>query len=140
MIAIINHGLGNFRSVFSAIESLNHKAVVTNDIAEIKKCEKIIIPGVGNIKYAMNNLRSHNLIYTLDNEILVKNKPFMGICLGCQLLFEFSEEDKETKGLNWIDGKVSGFNKNKNFATTHVGWNEIKINDDPIFDEIPNNL
>jgi len=140
MIAIINHGLGNFRSVYSAVESLNHKAVVTDDKSEIKKCEKIIIPGVGNFKYAMNNLRSYKLIDTLNNEVLVKNKPFMGICLGCQLLFEYSEEDKETKGLNWIDGKVNSFNKNKNFPVTHVGWNEIKINDDPIFYKIPNNF
>ena len=140
MIAIINHGLGNFRSVYSAIESLNHKTVVTNDKSEIKNSEKIILPGVGNIKHAMNNLRSHKLIDTLNEEALVKNKPFLGICLGCQLLLESSEEDEKTKGLNWIKGISIGFKKNKNFPLTHVGWNEIKINDDPIFDKIPNNF
>jgi len=144
MIAIINHGLGNFRSVISAVEYLGEKVLVTNKAIDIKKCTKLIIPGVGNFKYAMDNLNKLNIIETLNEEVIVKNKNILGICLGCQLLLNSSEEgedlieeDKKVKGLGWINGEVRVFKKNKNFPVTHVGWNEVSFLDDPIFYNMP---
>ena len=144
MIAIINHELGNFRSVVSAVEYLGEKVLVTNKAEEIKKCKKLIIPGVGNFKYAMNNLSKFHLIDTLNEEVLVKKKSILGICLGCQLLLHSSEEgvdlnnkEKKVKGLGWIDGEVKLFARKKNFPVTHVGWNEVSFSNDPIFNNMP---
>ena len=75
MISIINHGLGNFKSVISATEFLGEKAIITNKHVDIKKSNKIIIPGVGSFKYAMNNLVKFNLIDVLNEEVLIKKKP-----------------------------------------------------------------
>jgi imidazole glycerol-phosphate synthase subunit HisH len=143
MIAIINHGLGNFRSIISAVEYLGENVLLTNNAIDIKKCKKLIIPGVGNFKYAMDNLNKLNLIDVLNEEVLVKNKSILGICLGCQLLLDSSEEgedlnsNKKVKGLGWINGEVKLFKKNKNFPVTHVGWNEVSFIDDPIFSNMP---
>tara|TARA_B100000965_G_C19601690_1_gene763141 strand:- start:2535 stop:3146 length:612 start_codon:yes stop_codon:yes gene_type:complete len=137
MIAIVNHGLGNFRSVFSAIEFIEKDVVITNKAIDLKKSTKIIIPGVGSFKYAMQNLKKLNLVETLNEQVLVKKKPVLGICLGCQLLLKSSEENKDVKGFGWINGEVKKFKKLKKLPKTHVGWNEIKINNDPIFNNMP---
>ena len=101
MISIINHGLGNFASVISAIDFSGHKAKLTNDRDKIKKSEKIIIPGVKSCNFAMKNLKNLNLIKTLNKEVLVKKKSILGICLDCQLPLNSSEEGAKTKGLVW---------------------------------------
>jgi glutamine amidotransferase len=137
MIAIIDHGLGNFRSVISAIEYLKKDVVITNKSEDIKKSSKIIIPGVGSFKYAMQNLKRLNLIDTLNEQVLVKKKPILGICLGCQLLLNHSEENKNVKGFGWIDGEVKKFRNYKKFPSTHVGWNEVLTKNHPIFENLP---
>ncbi len=137
MIAIVNHGLGNFRSVISAIEYLNKDVVITNKSEVIKKSSKIIIPGVGSFKYAMQNLKKLNLIDTLNEQVLVKKKPVLGICLGCQLLLNYSEENENIKGLGWINGEVKRFKNLKKLPSTHVGWNEVLRENDPIFENLP---
>ena len=140
MISIINHGLGNFKSVISAVEFLGEKAIITNKPVDIKKSNKIIIPGVGSFKYAMNNLVKFNLIDVLNEEVLIKKKPILGICLGCQLLLNSSEEGKNTRGLGWIDGEVKKFQNKNKFPVTHVGWNEVKTTKDPIFKNMPKKI
>jgi imidazole glycerol-phosphate synthase subunit HisH len=137
MIAIVNHGLGNFRSVISAVESLKKDVVITDRPEDIKRSSKIIIPGVGSFKYAMQNLKKLNLIETLNEQVLVKKKPVLGICLGCQLLLNCSEENKNIKGFGWINGEVKKFKNLKKLPSTHVGWNEIIRKDDPIFENLP---
>ena len=137
MISIINHSLGNFASVISAIEFLGEKALITNNINDVKKSKKIIIPGVGSFKYAMDNLNKLNLIDVLNEEVLVKKKPVLGICLGCQLLLNSSEEGANTKGFGWIEGNVKIFQTKEKFPITHVGWNQVYVNNDPIFRDMP---
>ena len=137
MITIVNHGLGNFRSVISVIEYLRKDVVITNKPEDIKKSSKIIIPGVGSFKYAMQNLKKLNLIETLNEQVLVKKKPVLGICLGCQLLLNSSEENKDINGFGWIEGEVKKFKNLKKFPSTHVGWNEVLTKDDPIFKNMP---
>jgi len=137
MISIINHGLGNFTSVISAINFSGHKAKLTNDRDEIKKSEKIIIPGVGSYNFAMKNLKNLNLIETLNEEVLVKKKPILGICLGCQLLLNSSEEGEKTKGLGWIEGTAKKFTANYKFPKTHVGWNQVKLKKVSFFEKMP---
>tara|TARA_B100001248_G_scaffold261111_1_gene251200 strand:- start:8641 stop:9291 length:651 start_codon:yes stop_codon:yes gene_type:complete len=137
MIAIINHGLGNFASVLSAVKYLGFDAKVTKDLKEINNSNKIIIPGVGNYKFAMQNLEELNLIETLNNQALIKKKPILGICLGCQLLLNSSEEGGDISGLGWIDGSVKKFKNNKKFPITHVGWNEININKTSFLKDMP---
>ena len=137
MIAIINHGLGNFASVISAIEHLGFKAKLTKEIKEIKDSQKIIIPGVGNYKFAMKNLKDLNLIEVLNDQVLIKKKPILGICLGCQLLLNSSEEGGDVKGLGWIEGKVKKFTMNKKFPKTHVGWNQVEFKRNLFFKSMP---
>ena len=137
MITIVNHGLGNFRSVISVIEHLKKDVVVTNKPEDIKKSTKIIIPGVGSFKYGMQNLKKLNLIETLNEQVLVKKKPILGICLGCQLLLNRSEENDDTNGFGWIDGEVKKFRNSEKLPSTHVGWNEVLTKDDPIFKNMP---
>ena len=138
MIAIINHGLGNFASVISAIEHLGFEAKLTKEIEEIKNSQKIIIPGVGNYKFAMKNLKDLNLIEVLNDQVLIKKKPILGICLGCQLLLNSSEEGGDVKGLGWIEGKVKKFTVNKKFPKTHVGWNLVQFKGNSLFRNMPN--
>ena len=140
MISIINHGLGNFASVASAIEFLGEKPIITSDKSEIKKSDKIIIPGVGSFNYAMENLNKLNLIDVLNEEIFVKKKYILGICLGCQILMQSSEEGKHSKGLGCINGEVKNFNFQDNFPVPHVGWNEVKTSTDQIFKDLPKNF
>ena len=102
-----------------------------------KKSSKIIIPGVGSFKYAMQNLKKLDLIDTLNEQVLVKKKIILGICLGCQLLLNHSEENENIKGFGWINGEVKKFRNFKKFPSTHVGWNEVLTKGDPIFENLP---
>ena len=125
MIAIIDYKLGNLGSIKNALDAINLKSVITNNIDVIKKVDKIILPGVGAFKKAMDNLFELNLIETIVNEIK-KGKPVLGICLGMQLLFSSSEEHGLTNGLNILDGRIVRF-KNNSLKIPHVGWNDLII-------------
>jgi glutamine amidotransferase len=137
MIAIIDYGMGNLRSVEKALEKIGEKALVTNKISAIKKAEKIILPGVGAFQDCMDNLKKLKLTPVIKESIAQK-KPFLGICLGLQLLFSYSEEGKGSKGLNLFKGSVKKFKKK--LKVPHMGWNKIKINKrSPLLKDIPNN-
>ncbi len=134
-IAIVDYGRGNLRSVEKALIYLNYGAFITSDPKELKKADKIVLPGVGAFGDAINELTKNNLIEPLKEMILEKKKPFLGICLGFQLLFEGSEESPGVKGLSLIKGKVVKFKISQ--KVPHMGWNQIYIKKDtPLYKEI----
>lgn len=127
MIAVIDYGMGNLRSVQKALEVAGAKAIVTSKPADIKKCAKIVFPGVGAFGDAMRELRRRQLIEPIKDAIF-EGKPFLGLCLGLQLLFERSEEAPGVKGLSLLKGEVKKFKfKDKRLKVPHMGWNNIKV-------------
>ena len=128
MIAVVNYGLGNLRSVSKAIESLGAKVKVTGNPKEIAKAEAIVLPGVGAFHQGMKNIKQLGLSEALI-DIINQGKPFLGICLGLQLLFTESEEHGIHKGLDIIKGRVIKFTKVSKIP--HMGWNQVKIKNLP---------
>lgn len=131
MIAIIDYGMGNLRSVEKAFEKVGFGAFVTDKSDIIEKADKVVLPGVGSFKDAIDGLNERNLVGPIIEHIN-KGKLFLGICLGLQLLFTKSVEGGEHKGLNVISGKVIKFgpleNKNSDkLKIPHMGWNTIQI-------------
>jgi len=125
MIAIIDYGAGNLTSVKNALDVLNADSIITDKADEIKKADKVIFPGVGSFGDVMKALEKRKLIVPIKEAI--KTKPFLGICLGMQVLFEQSEESPSVKGLGIFKGKVKKF-KSKTLKIPQIGWNSIKIN------------
>ena len=124
MIAVIDYGMGNLRSVAKALESAGANEVrVSSDAGIIRGADKIVLPGVGAIKEAMRELKRLNLIKTIHENIF--KKPFLGICLGLQLLFERSEEGGSARGLGVFKGTVRRFPDR--LKVPHMGWNQIKV-------------
>ena len=133
MITIIDYEIGNTLSVKNAIDKLGYKSEITNKKSTINKSSHIILPGVGSFEKGMFNLKKYKLIETLNEEILIKKKKFLGICLGFQLMCKTSEEFGVNKGLGWLDLRVTKIKSNK-LRFPHVGWNIVKIkNQDSIF-------
>ena len=124
MIAVIDYGMGNLRSVAKALESAGANEVrVSSDAGIIRGADKIVLPGVGAIKEAMRELKRLNLIEVIQENIF--KKPFLGICLGLQLLFERSEEGGRVRGLGVFKGTVRRFPDR--LKVPHMGWNQINI-------------
>ena len=137
MIAIIDYGMGNLGSVKNALDSLNIESVITRDINVIKNADKLILPGVGAFKKAMDNLNSLGLDKVIIDEVK-SGKPILGICLGMQLLFTTSEEYGLTNGLNILEGKIIHFKEN-GLKIPHMGWNNLDIpNDSKLFKGLKN--
>lgn len=127
MIAIINYHMGNLQSVANVLDYIGERSIITNKKAEIELADKIILPGVGAYGKAMENLVKLNLIDVLNEEILNKKKPFLGICLGMQLLADKSYEMGESEGLGWIKGEVKLLTSNDNtLRVPHIGWNDVE--------------
>ena len=129
-IGIINFKMGNINSVKNAIEYLGCKIEIINDRKQIKDdFTHMILPGVGAFRDAMNNLNEMSIIDDLREEVIYKKKKLLGICLGMQLLGSSSTEGGETKGLNFIENKVTRFKNEKmnRLQIPHVGFNNIKI-------------
>lgn len=125
MIAIIDYGMGNLRSVQKGLERAGGEAVVTRDIGQIESARGVVLPGVGAFSACMQNLGNFGLIEPIRAAIR-KNKPFLGICLGFQLLFSESEEFGPQKGLDLFSGKVVGFHAGKELKVPHMGWNRLE--------------
>ncbi len=126
MIAVIDYGMGNLRSVSKALEKLGAEVAVTQDPEAVRSAQKIILPGVGAFGDAICELRKRNLIKPLK-EAVEKGKPFLGICLGLQLLFKSSEENPGTPGLGIFPGTVVRFPDNPGLKVPHMGWNQVKL-------------
>ncbi len=136
MIAIIDYGMGNLRSVQKAFEKVGTTAQITQSREEINNAQRIVLPGVGAMRPAMEKLRNLNLIDTIQ-KVVAAEKPFLGICLGFQLLFETSTEGGETKGLGILKGTVKRFQQLK---VPQIGWNQLHIQNTatPLFNGIEN--
>lgn len=126
MIAIIDYGAGNLRSVQKALEFLGHEAVVTNESSEISGADKVVLPGVGAFGDCMASLKSLGLDSCIYDAIGA-GKPFLGICLGLQLLFESSEESPGVAGLGVFKGKNVKIPPSEGLKIPHMGWNSIKF-------------
>ena len=136
MIAVIDYGMGNLRSVAKALEAAGAADVrITSDPKIINQADKIVLPGVGAIKEAMRELRRLGLIKIIKDNIF--KKPFLGICLGLQLLFSESEEGGKVKGLGIFPGIVRRFPDK--LKVPHMGWNQIKVKKGKILKNIPKN-
>ena len=141
MIAIIDYGMGNLASVLKAIRSLRMEVVITSDPKEIYESSLIILPGVGSFEQGMKNLKDRGLIELLTEEVIHNKKPFLGICLGMQLLSSSSDEGESISGLNWIEGRVVKINSDdKSIKIPHMGWNDVKIsNNSKLYKKVENN-
>ncbi len=126
MIAIVDYGMGNIHSVQKALHVCGARTIVTNNGREITKAKKVVLPGVGAFRDAMRALRQQKLIPALNTHIS-SGKPFLGICLGMQLLFEKSEEAPGMNGLGVIPGTVKRFPRRAGFKVPHMGWNILSI-------------
>jgi len=138
-IAIVDYGMGNVRSVQKALEYVapNDHCLLTNDSKIINDSDRVVFPGQGAMGACMGALQGNNLIEVI--KIASKEKPFLGICLGLQLLFDHSEENNGTDGLSIIPGEVIKF-KNIELKIPHMGWNEVKqIKKHPLWHNIDNN-
>jgi glutamine amidotransferase len=122
MIAVVDYDAGNIRSVTKALESLGAEVRVTGDPADIEKADRIVLPGVGAFGKAAQSLKAKGLMKPLRNAIRT-GKPFIGICLGMQLLYERSEENPDARGLGVIKGKVVRFPGG--LKVPHLGWNQV---------------
>lgn len=122
-IAIIDYGMGNLRSVQKALEKSGAQAAITQDPVQISKADKVVLPGVGAMQPAMQKLQELGLIPVIQ-EVAKSGKPFLGICLGLQLLFDRSSEGGTIKGLGIIPGTVERFSTGK---VPHMGWNQLSL-------------
>lgn len=124
--AIIDYGMGNVASVQKALNHLKIENIITRKQEEIEKADAIILPGVGAFKQGMDNLNHYNLLPILNEQVLVKEKPFMGICLGMQLLATKGTEVAACDGIGWIDGIIKKIEE-PHKRIPHLGWNNITI-------------
>ena len=139
MIAIIDYDAGNLKSVEKALQFLGHETKVTRDRDEILSADKVILPGVGSFGDAMDKLKKYNLVNTI-NDVAEKNIPFLGICLGLQLLFETSEESKGVAGLGILKGDIRRIPDKEGLKIPHIGWNSLKfMNNGRLFSGIEEN-
>jgi glutamine amidotransferase len=127
-IVVIDYGLGNLLSVARAFREVSGvgEVLVTGDPSGLKNASHIVLPGVGNFSVGIENLWRLGLMESLEEEVLKKEKPFLGICLGMQLLAEAGEEFGEHKGLGWIPGRVRQLDS-KGLPLPHIGWQDIEI-------------
>lgn len=126
MVCIIDYEVGNIGSIENMIKKVGYECVVSRDPNIIKKADKLLLPGVGSFDYAIKKLKEFNLVELLNDEVLVKKKPILGICLGMQLMTNGSDEGKEI-GLGWIDSYTYKFNVSEKIKVPHMGWNISNI-------------
>ncbi len=136
-IVIVDYGMANLRSVQKAFERVGAQAEITSDPDAIAKCDKLVLPGVGAFRDAIARLRETGLDKPIVEHIQ-KGQPFLGICLGLQLLFTRSTEDGDHAGLNVLAGEVVRFPSIPGLKVPHMGWNQLRFrNDCPLFRGLP---
>lgn len=137
MVAIIDYDAGNIKSVEKAVNALGYEAVVTRDRSSILNAEHVILPGVGAFGDAMEKLHGYGLVEVI-REVAANNTPFLGICLGLQLMFESSEEAPGVEGLSLLKGRIVRLPDTEDLKIPHIGWNSLKYpNPGRLFAGIP---
>lgn len=126
MIAIIDYDAGNIKSVEKALHYIGQECVVTRDFKEIRNADRVILPGVGSFGDAMAHLKQYELDKVI-REVTEMGKPFLGICLGLQLLFEGSEESEGVEGLHLLEGSIKKIPDKEGLKIPHVGWNSLTL-------------
>jgi glutamine amidotransferase len=126
MIVIVDYGMGNLRSVQKGFEKIGTPALISRQLHDIERADHLVLPGVGAFPECMRNLDALGLIQPIRN-FLDSGKPFLGICLGLQLLFDESEEFGLHRGFGIIPGRVRAFDRNMGLKIPHMGWNQVSI-------------
>jgi len=138
MIAIIDYGMGNLRSVEKAFAKLGSPVTITRDTQIISRAAKVVLPGVGAFGDCMHNLRQYQLVEVIK-DVIDRKTPFLGICLGLQLLFEGSEEDQGVEGLGILSGTVKRIQA-PGLKVPHMGWNSLDLlSPSPLLENLPSN-
>ncbi len=138
MVAIIDYDAGNVKSVEKAFQKLGQKAEITRDPEKILKADHVVLPGVGNFGDAMQNLKKYHMEEVI-RKVIDSKTPFLGICVGMQLLFEGSEESPDVPGLGILKGKVRRFDDKEGYKIPQIGWNSIfMMNNGDLFFNVPN--
>lgn len=127
MITIIDYGMGNLKSVYNALKKVNFDCQISSEVTDIEMADKLILPGVGAFKDAMDNLQNLDLILPIRKKVN-DGCPLLGICLGMQMLFDEGYECELRKGLGFIGGKIKLMNSKENFKIPHIGWNRLEFN------------
>ena len=139
MIAIIDYDAGNLKSVEKAFMHIGEESVITRDFKEILRADKVILPGVGAFGTAMEQLKKYELDKVI-HEVAKKGTPFLGICLGLQLLFEGSDESQGVEGLHLLDGEILHIPESGDLKIPHIGWNSLQLqNDGRLFKDMEQN-
>lgn len=125
-LCILDYGSGNVRSVYNLVSQLTQNVVISNDEKDIKRASHIILPGVGAFSASMEKIHARIPLQVLEKEVFVKKKPFLGICVGMQVLADYGYEFGKCKGLGWVSGIVKKI-ETEELPLPHVGWNEIHI-------------
>jgi glutamine amidotransferase len=137
LIAIIDYGVGNLRSVEKAFSYIGCEAVISSDPEFVLKADGVILPGVGAYSDAMDNLKKAGMVDIVKN-VIGDNKPFLGICLGMQLLFDYSEEGGNVPGLGIFKGTIKQLPLDMNLKVPHMGWNSLNTSKDcTLFRNLP---
>ena len=128
MIAVVDYGMGNLRSMGKALEAVGGDVLVTADAADLRDAERIVLPGVGAFGEAIANLRATGLVEAMEEEVLRKGKPFLGVCVGMQLLARESVEHGRHTGLGWIEADVLPIELcGPDIRVPHTGWNALEV-------------
>lgn len=137
MIAIVDYGMGNVRSLRNALEYLGEDAVITSDSADFEAADRIVLPGVGAFGDAMAAIRERGLQAPLTRQALVVGKPMLGICLGMQLFARSSDEHGQHQGLGWLDADIRRLDVPVPLKVPHVGWNDVRFTSgDWLFEDV----
>ena len=127
MITIIDYGMGNLKIVYNALKKVNFDCQISSEVTDIEMADKLILPGVGAFKDAMDNLQNLDLILPIRKKVN-DGCPLLGICLGMQMLFDEGYECELRKGLGFIEGKIKLMNSKENLKIPHIGWNRLEFN------------
>lgn len=134
MIAVVDYGMGNVGSAVNAMRHVGAECKLTADPADLERATHIILPGVGAFPDGMAELRARGLVSVLEREVLTKKKPFLGICLGMQLLADGGDESGGAEGLGWIHGRTKRLPVDeRSVRLPHIGWNDVSFGNSSLF-------
>lgn len=139
MIAIVDYGMGNVASVRNALQLLGKEGRITAKDEDFAEATHIILPGVGAFADGMAELRRRGIVPLLEREVFEKKKPFLGVCLGMQLLGSHGDEGGEADGLNFVPGSIRRLTEKTGYRLPHIGWDTVEHTNDPIFEGVASN-